>query len=447
MEYLYNQSLRHPQLLNLPNNILAQIERLLLACKTKLEQNPWSTSLVAASISVKDHLFSGIAMASARISAKNIVQELKSPGPNNQGLEPAKIIVFTDVGADVDDACFLTALAYLHKLRVANVLLAVANVKPTQSRAKTAKFIFEQIGADIPVACGTDGTSKDIKIKGYEFDGIGEPEGAILDGSTTVLHTLQALEQRNEKCNIIVIASLRDLSDLIKQHESLVKNTVSSIFFQGASEVDKETQAVKTLVPDMTSMNNTYDPEATTYVHDWLREHTIQTFTSTRFSAFKAPISAGIFRDAAKDGSLVGKYIYHAFGEQEREFYNSAAQEDPAKRFMPRCDKKWYSMRTSWPETHGENELPETFEDIQPYTRMTLYDVVAGLLCPLLNYDFFEQIYQPHRQSIAAEGQIVDHYVIGRSIDGSNSGMIPDVNTELLSALMSQLLKEALSNR
>ncbi|KAM3064627.1 hypothetical protein ACMFMF_011886 [Clarireedia jacksonii] len=121
------------------------------------------------------------------ISATTIVQELK-----NSGRKPAKIIIFTDVGRDIDDAALLVILAYLHKIKVVEVVLVVANVKPTESRAKAAKFIFEKMGApDVPVA-----------LHDYEFKGIDEPQGTILNGETTIVEKLKSYEDE-EGNNVI----------------------------------------------------------------------------------------------------------------------------------------------------------------------------------------------------------------------------------------------------
>ncbi|KAF2183890.1 hypothetical protein K469DRAFT_689639 [Zopfia rhizophila CBS 207.26] len=374
-------------------------------------------------------------------SAEAIVQELKNPGPKNSGRKPAKIIAFTDVGRDIDDAALLVVLAYLHKIKVVEVLLVVTNVKPTESRAKAAKFIFEKMGApDVPVARGSDGTDEDVNLHHYEFEGVSEPQGTILNGESAIVEKLEALKKNEERCNMIVVTSLRDLSELIKRHESLVETTVSSFFFQGAWEADHE--HVKTLVPDMAAVNNSYDRDATTHVYEWLRRGNISTYTATRFSAVKATISSQVFREAAERGHPAARYVYHAFGEQERKYYDDAA--NPERRFRPHIDKGWYAnQHPRWREARGD-ALPETFEDIQPFVGMTLYDVVAGLLCPLQEYNFVKHIYQPHEQKILIGGKKVDHYVIGRPGDGAGK-TIPDVNHELLSNVIVQLLQEGLS--
>jgi hypothetical protein len=369
-------------------------------------------------------------------SAATIVQELK-----NSRRKPKKIIVFTDIGRDIDDAVLLILLAYLHKIKVVEVLLVVANVKPAKLRAEAAKSIFEKMGTpDISVAYGSDGTDKNIDLHYYEFKGIDEPQGIILNGETTIVDQLEALKKNNEQCNMIVGTSLRDLSELIKRYESLIETTVSNFFFQGAWETDGK--HIKTLVPDMDAVNNNYDCAATTYVYNWLRLRDISTYTTTKFSAVMATIGAEVFCQAADRGHEAAQYIYYAFNEQERKFFEDA--KNPETRYRPYMDIRWYAERhPRWGEAHG-NELPETFEEIQPYIEMTLYDVVSGLICPLQGYAFVKDIYQPYQGRIWIGESKVEHYVIGRPGDGPGK-RIPDINPELLSSVIVQLLQEAFS--
>jgi len=385
-------------------------------------------------------------MNSITLSAKSIVQEIKNLGARHEKLQQVQMIIFTDVGRDIDDATLLVILAYLHKIRIAKVLLVVANAKPSRRRAEAAKFIFEKM--DLPnvlVAYGSDGTESEDKIEEYEFGGVDPPNGDVVKGRVALVDTLSALKERKEKCSIIVISSFRDLSNLIQENELLVKDTVSSIFIQGANEVDKQTQTIRTLVPDLTAMNNQYDPEATIYVHDWLRNGSISTYTCTRHSALKASISSEVFRDAANVGHPVARYIYAAFEAQEKVFFRNSAQEDPSKRFRPHLDKKWYTAKTSWSEKNGD-VLPDSFEDVQPFLCMTLYDVVAGLICPLQHYDILKQVYQPHLQSIKVEGRVINHWIIGRSVDHVRKTIVPDINSVLLANLIVELLEAAFSD-
>jgi serine/threonine protein kinase len=107
-------------------------------------------------------------------------------------------------------------------------------------------------------------------------------------------------------------------------------------------------------------------------------------------------------------------------------------------------DKRWYANRClPWLEAHGD-ALPTTFEEIQPFIKMTLYDVVAGLICLLLKYSFLGQIYQPHRQRLSAKNREIDHYIIGR-IEGVDKVTIPDINPNLLPDVIVEILQHAMS--
>ena len=299
----------------------------------------------------------------------------------------------------------LIILAYLHTIKVVEVILVVTNLKPTTLRARRAKCIFEMIGAsNVPVACGSEGTDRDETMHDFEFKGLPEPQGAIIDdGEATVVGKLEDLEKNQDRCNIIVGSSLRDLSGLIQGHGSLLENSVSAFYLQGNWQEDAGRH--ETLVPDMKTVNNTYDPDATIHVHDWLRRGNISTYTATAHSATKAALSSQVFRKAAEKGNLVAQYIYSTYLQQERKFYNDSLL--PETRYMKHQDVSWYAERhASWRETHGDL-LPQTFEEIEPFMGMILYDVINGLICPLQQYDFNRQIYYPHQQKILIEGRTV----------------------------------------
>jgi hypothetical protein len=89
-----------------------------------------------------------------------------------------------------------------------------------------------------------------------------------------------------------------------------------------------------------------------------------------------------------------------------------------------------------WREANG-NALPESFEELLPYLDMLLYDLIAGLINPLRNYDFFPKLFQLHQQTLRVGEVNVHHYIVGKSAEE------PNVNPGLLSAFMGQLLNEA----
>jgi hypothetical protein len=104
---------------------------------------------------------------------------------------------------------------------------------------------------------------------------------------------------------------------------------------------------------------------------------------------------------------------------------------------MEHMDIGWYANRhLCWRKARGD-VLPKTFEEIEPFLGMVLYNIVAGLICPLQERNFVDLIYQPHQQNILIDGKKVDHYIIGRQV---KKKVLPDVNPELLSNVIIQLL-------
>jgi hypothetical protein len=71
------------------------------------------------------------------------------------------------------------------------------------------------------------------------------------------------------------------------------------------------------------------------------------------------------------------------------------------------------------------------------YIDMMLYDVVTGLPCLLKDHRCFDELFQPHLQTIRVGGRQVNHHIIGRAADRL------DVHADLLAELILQLLQEA----
>ncbi|KAH8707564.1 hypothetical protein GQ44DRAFT_777396 [Phaeosphaeriaceae sp. PMI808] len=176
----------------------------------------------------------------------------------------------------------------------------------------------------------------------YGTDG---PDSVMLHGDTAMFKVLKRLKRKGERCNIVVLLSFHDLSQLIEKHADLVRETVSAFYFQGAWEEYPCCPQLRTLVPDMTITNNMLDPEATLHVHDWLRRESIPTFTATRHSASKATVNLAALAKLARRGYLGAGYICRAWNGQEIRLFDQAAEKDPQKRCRPRMDLQWYVDR------------------------------------------------------------------------------------------------------
>jgi inosine-uridine nucleoside N-ribohydrolase len=362
-------------------------------------------------------------------AAKAIIEELKSS--ENQPRENT-IILGADVGTDIDDDSLICAYTMLHKLGVIDLQLIVTNREHNMQRAMATKFILKSMGvSEIPVAYGTDDPIGEVPYHAYN------PDDTIIDGETAVYEVLTRLKEKEERCNIVVVSSSLDLSRLIKSHPNLVRQTVSSISFQGGWEEDLDGWQCNTLVPNMKVINNQWDPEATAHVHEWLRQEIIPTFTATRCSANKATVNPCLIEELSNQENVVAQYIYDAWRRQEKKYYDRADHSVAAERFRPHQGKGWYTNRVPrWIEANGK-ALPGSFEEIEPYLDMVLYDLIAGLINPLRKYDFFPMLFQPHQQTLRVRKTDVHHYLIGQS------AAEPNINADLLSAFMGQLLQEA----
>jgi hypothetical protein len=83
-------------------------------------------------------------------------------------------------------------------------------------------------------------------------------------------------------------------------------------------------------------------------------------------------------------------------------------------------DFRWYCARhLRWFEGRG-NALLETFEEIEQYLNITLYDVIAGLFYPLRNLSLFNYIFQPYQHTVQVGESNVYHYLVGISSEDPN---------------------------
>jgi hypothetical protein len=364
--------------------------------------------------------------------AKSIIEDLKDKSLKDRPQRENTIIYGTDIDTDIDDKSLLCAYIALHKWGVIDLKLVVTNRELDKQRAKIAKSTLKKLGAsNIIVAYGTDGAGRDKPFHSHE------PDDTIPEGETAVVEILTGLKEKGERCNVVVVSSHHDLFLLIEKHPKLVRDTVSSFSFQGAWRKDPDSQQLRTLDPDLEITNYGWFPEATSHNHKWLRKETITTFTATRESARKATVHPDYIKQRATEGNQVAQEIYNEWRQKGEQFYDGAKQEDPKKRFRKDKDLRWLVKGVPrWREANGD-ALPESFEELLPYLDMLLYDLIAGLINPLRNYDFFPKLFQLHQQTLRVGEVDVHHYIAGKSAEE------PNVNPGLLSAFMGQLLHEA----
>jgi hypothetical protein len=373
-------------------------------------------------------------------AAKTIIHSLRNGSSEDRSQPEDTLILGTDPAADIDDECSFIVGQELDKLGVSNLLLIVSNRDYKQRGAKSIKNILKDMGASkIPVACGTnDLKMAELKLEHYYKVDTDEPDKNIPNGEMATVRALEGLKKKGRRCRIVVISSFRDLSLLLKNHEKLVRETVSAVYFQAHWYKDPDNQQLKPLIPDKNITNYNWDIDSAVHVLEWFRQENIPTFTATRDAAIKAAVPSRTLKDAVAKGHPVAEFIYRRWIDFEKKCFAQASEKDPKKRFHPLKDLRWYVGRhLRWAKAKGTIVLPKSFDEIEEYLDLVLYDAVAVLACMLKDSACFNKLFQPHQQTLRAKGKDVHHYIIGRSIEE------PDINAELLSELMSQLIQKA----
>ena len=224
---------------------------------------------------------------------RKIQQQQSNPSPSSSspvGLtenydieaQGTPVIVYTDVGRDVDDELALVLLSSLKRKRILNPLAIVTTLSPEHERSHLARGSMDAVGmADVPVGVGSSGGVGD----GIELDVYGAeyslPSYCIFESGEKLVH--RALKTVPDKSAIILcIASLSDVCSFMKKHEDIFVEKVDQVVIMGGVV---SSEAGDLLKPD-TAYNNGCDITAARYVYRRCQELGTPTATLSRWAAY-----------------------------------------------------------------------------------------------------------------------------------------------------------------
>ncbi|KAG0584977.1 hypothetical protein KC19_3G247800 [Ceratodon purpureus] len=304
------------------------------------------------------------------------------------GQKPRPIVVITDVGKDYDDLAALTVLKELHRLRFVELRAVVANLMPSDKRARFARNALDSLGledTEVPVARGTSGSLDEHEELAHEFSGTGfvaksdQSAGSPQDGQDLLFHIYQNARSMGEKLYLLCLSSLQDINEFASNHPELVAENTAEVHMQGGNYISKEGN----LEPDCKAANNRFNLDAAKEWHHFIQTNGIPSYTYTKIAAFAAPLISEVFLELEATGHPIGAYLRRVQVEQDLAFYKRACENDSEKRFAPFMDQKWFlANKTNWhlrPHPSDGDALP-TGEEVIPYlTKIVLYDVHAAL--------------------------------------------------------------------
>ncbi|TAQ86899.1 hypothetical protein B7494_g4783 [Chlorociboria aeruginascens] len=304
---------------------------------------------------------------------------------------PPSVVVFTDLGKDLDDLLALLVLKEYHRLGIIELVAIITNLHPEEKRAWFAEGAAKSLGLNVWIGQGTKGSKEVHETEYYEFnpqyatfispDGWRHSESGpeklrIYAGFSLFETILRGAQAGRQKITLLLLSSLTDIAQFMQQpgNEDLFKNTVSEVVMQGGYEVGADGTINPAIDLTYGAMNNKFDPEAAIYFHASLQRRAIESTVYTKAAAFAAPVSSEFIKRLANTGHSVGRYLNSVKIEQDVVFYVNSCS--PTPRYMSR--ENFLKFKTTLPKSQWENA--PIGRNIVPYLGGALaYDALAAL--------------------------------------------------------------------
>ncbi|KAK1747852.1 tetratricopeptide repeat protein [Skeletonema marinoi] len=298
------------------------------------------------------------------------VEDLSSlrihPEPHVSDSMGTPVIVFTDIGRDVDDEMALVLLSALRRKHLLDPKAVIATLSPVRDRANLARGSLDVLGmADVLLASGAlEGLSRTSRfIRQFIQDQV-----KVLKTVASLLHAMYSRRP--------TLTSLSDLAVLIKDHEELFISKVKEVVVMGGLlPIDSHDK----LVPD-TAYNNNCDMEAARFVYESCQELCVPTVTLSRWTAYGCPMRPELLDELARTEHMVATNIRKKSKESIDQLWKKVVlpPDDPGREKLPsRCDAKWFYKTFIGKELPAE--LPTSvWNDVE---KLNMYDPLAVLMC------------------------------------------------------------------
>jgi hypothetical protein len=365
-----------------------------------------------------------------------ILLDLPSPLP------PPKVAVITDIGKDYDDLTALVILKELHRLGFVQLVGVVANLHPSQRRARFARGALKTLGLEsVAVAYGTKGSVEEHQVYPYEFEGCQfeiDDEEDLQTGNELLTKLYLDAARNHEKLTLLLISSLQDIAEFAHRNPDLVINHTSHVHIQGGNFITPQNE----LQPDPQAANNLFHLSAATAFHAFLSRHSIPSTTYTRAAAIACALPSEFFAALARTGHPLGLQLQQTQQLQEIAFYATARE--PLRRFSPDRDGTWFlKTKTSWFDPARRDYDPQKLDDppvgkeIVPYlTKVVVYDAIAALGAAGERIEKAFGLFEPARRDESV------HQIIG--ISPQSPGVHAEVVKDVLGALSEGAVLSAL---
>jgi len=289
----------------------------------------------------------------------------------------APVIVFTDIGRDVDDEMAMVLLSALKRKQMLNPLAVITTLSPERERANLARGSLDSMGmADVPVGVGSrGGVAPGVDLEVYEAEHSRSSPSIFESGMELACQVLKFVPPKSVQ--ILCLASLTDVASLIKNHTELFTEKVKEVVVMGGV-MPMETS--DTLTPD-SAYNNNCDLPSARFVYDRCQEYGVPTVTLSRWAAYGCPMRPALLDELAKTKHSVAVNIRTKSKRSIDQLWNKVIlpSDHPGREKLPsRCNVKWFYKTFC-----GSEGVPAVLSTSiwTQVEKLNMYDPLAVLIC------------------------------------------------------------------
>ncbi|MBT9586161.1 nucleoside hydrolase [bacterium] len=347
---------------------------------------------------------------------------------------PQKMLVVSDIGRDQDDETTLVALGQLVANDQVSLEGLVANLQPSDMRARLAKGVLKSLAMDdVPVAVGSAAGQANLKPHAHEFDATYIADSTEVENDGQALLKRKLEESKDGEMTLLLISGMTDCYELVHNSPELAKQKLGRVVIMGGVTCDKD-QVVRDdqgyLTPDSAN-NNTFDMPAAKGLYRELQDLNIPMTVVTKTAAYASAVGKQFYEDLGSTGHAVGQRLRDTQKDSLDGLWHRAnlPADDPERGGLPaRCDRSWFL--TTFCSGQGQ-DVPAKESIWGQVTQLNLYDAVAMLVAARSD----EHLFSPTNVDVKG----TQHQVIG--ISKANSGV---ADAARVAARLGQLSKAAL---
>lgn len=286
------------------------------------------------------------------------------------------VVVFTDIGRDVDDELALVLLSALKRKRILNPIAVIATLSPQRERAHLARGCMDAMGMpDVPVGIGScGGVAEGVELDVYGADYSRSSPCIFESGGDLMCRALESVPPNSAV--LLCIASLSDVAAFIRDHEDLFTSKVKEVVLMGGVV---STESGESLIPD-SAYNNSCDISSARFVYRRCQELGVPTATLSRWAAYDCPIPPQLLDELAQTEHMVATNIRSVSKLSIDQLWNKVilCPSDPRReKIPPRCDVSWFCR------TFMDKEITKEWSTSVwlLVKKLNMYDPLAVLLC------------------------------------------------------------------